>query len=98
MHAIHHPSFQKRNGSREESSHGGGEAESAGAAFGGILLRNPQRIHSEVRAAEAEDRQTCQKPFERAILQIIRVAEAQRDRNEHQEKIDGKGPASAVSL
>ena len=77
VHPVDQPAFQERDAGGKETADGGRETKRAGAAFGRILLRQPQRVHGEVRAAETEYGQTDQEPFERVAFQVIRVAEAQ---------------------
>ena len=60
---------EKRGTRGDESSRGGGEREGRGAALGGILFGQPQRVDREVRAAESEDDQGREEPLERMLRQ-----------------------------
>src|ERR1700738_530821 len=81
---------QKRDSCSAEARKGSGKCKRAGAAFGGILLRKPQGVHREIRPTKSQKKQTHKKPRKRAGTDIEKFSERERDKNEHQTKINGQ--------
>ena len=61
----------------------GGEGKRAGAAFRGVLLREPKRIDDEVRAAETKKKGADEEPLEGVSVQVEYAAEGHKNRNAH---------------
>src|SRR4029077_15940239 len=59
------------------------EGERASAAFGGILFRQPERVHREVCASEPQEKKTHEKPRKRMGVQIEHIAESEKNKNKH---------------
>src|SRR5713226_6517516 len=80
----HAGTHQKRDSRAAEARKRSGKRKRAGAAFGGILLRQPQGIHREIRSAKSQEKQTHKKPGKRAGADIEQLSESERDENQHQ--------------
>ena len=89
---------QKRYPGAGEAAHRCRERKCARAAISGVLFGQPQRVHREVGAADAEEEQARQEVPERVHRQIEDVAEPDRDRREHQREIhaEREPPAARV--
>src|SRR5262249_209207 len=88
---------EKRDASAGESSDRRGERESARAAIGGVLLWQPQGVHREIAAADAEHKEHEHERRQR-MRQIEHVAEAKRDRHEHDREVNAEREPPAVAV
>src|SRR6267154_156831 len=94
----HAGAHQKRDSRSSEPRKGSGKRKRAGAAFGRILLRKPQGVHGEIRAAKSQKEQTHKKPEKRAGADIEKFSERHCDENQHQGKIHGQRAAASQAL
>src|SRR5207249_10195285 len=90
-------SNEKCNTSSTEAGKRSGKRESAGSAFGWILLRQPQRVYREIGASQAEKKQTYKEPGEPGRSQIVNLAKGDHDKHHHQHTVKGKRTAAAKS-
>src|SRR6185437_1223225 len=74
------------------------EGERAGAAFGRILFRQPERVHREVCAAESQEKKTHKKPRKRVRVQIEHMAESEKNKNKHASEKQNHGSAATEAL
>src|SRR5260370_26576282 len=95
---LHAGADQKRDSRAAETRKRSGKRKRAGAAFGGILLRQPQRIHRETRPAKSKKKQAHKKPRKFAGACIEKFAESESNENQHQDKKDGQRPTPSQAL
>src|SRR5258708_5173328 len=86
---------QESNAGSSEAGERGRESEGTGAALGGILLGQPERVDGEVRAAQTQEEQTNEKPWQRSRAEIEDLSEGERDEHHHQRKEESERAAAA---
>src|SRR6266851_5305718 len=88
-------SDQKGDSRSAKSRNGRGKGESARAAFRRILLRQPQRVNSKIRSAEAKKEKANKEPRQRGRPEIENLSKRERDEGQHQGEKKSQGPAPA---
>src|SRR5712664_1903216 len=89
---------QKGDSRSAKSRNGRGKSESARAAFRRILLRQPQRVNSKIRSAEAKEEKAKKKPGKRGRPEIENLSKRERDEGQHQREKKSQGPAPSEFL
>src|SRR6266849_2726670 len=84
---------QKSDPGSAKSRKGGGESEGAGAAFGGILLRQPQCVNREICAAKTEKEQADKEPRKSRRTKIEDLSKREGDEDRHHGEIKCESPA-----
>src|SRR5580658_5973416 len=82
----------------DESADRRGKCERAAPAGGRILLRQPQRVHGEIRAADSKKEEADEKPGHGALRQVEGQPKTGADRNRHDDEIDRQRAAAADLL
>src|SRR5256884_479522 len=72
----------------------GRKGKCAGAALRRILLRQPERVHGEIGAAQPEKEKTDKKPRKRGCSEIENLSERQRNGRKHQREINPQRAAA----
>src|SRR5437867_9846274 len=93
----HTNAHEKCDSCTRESAHRRRKRECAGTAFGRILLRQPQCVHSKIRTADAEKKETEQEPSE-CTRRVEQITESDADEHEHQHEENGECAAPSESL
>src|SRR5260370_32820987 len=86
---------QKSDPGSAKSAKGRGESEGAGATFGRILLRQPQRVNRKIRAANTEKEQADKEPRKSHRAKIKDLSKRERDEDRHHGKIKCESAAPA---
>src|SRR5216684_5589032 len=86
---------QKSDPGSAKSRKGRGESEGAGAAFGGILLRQPQGVNREICAAKTEKEQADKEPRKSRRAKIEDLSKREGDEDRHHGEIKCESPAPA---
>src|SRR5260370_12630045 len=95
---LHAGAHQKRDSRAAEARERSGKRKRAGAAFGGILLRQPQRIHRQIRPTKSHNKQTHKEPGNRAEADVEKFPESESYENQHQAKIHAQRAAPSQPL
>src|SRR6266404_5760925 len=86
---------QKSDPGSAKSRKGSGESEGAGAALGGILLWQPQRVNGKIRSAKTEKEQADKEPRKSRRAKIEDLSKRERDEDRHHGEIKCESPAPA---
>src|SRR5258708_22265634 len=90
---LHARSYKKCDPCSAEPREGRTESKRTRAAFRRILFRQPERIDSEVRAAQSKKEKTNKKPRQRRWTKVENLAKRQRNERHHESEIESQRSA-----
>src|SRR5260370_7310190 len=91
-------SHQKSDCRSAKSCKRSGEGEGAGAAFGRVLFRQPQRVNRKIRAAKAKKEKTNEEPGKRGRPKIKYFSKREGNESKHQREVKPQSAAPANFL
>src|SRR5208282_4860585 len=87
-------SDKKSNARANEAADRSRKRESAGTAFGAVLLRHPECIHRKIGAAHPQEKEANHEPRKRVLFHVEHVAKRDSDKYQHQDKVKSHGDPS----